>query len=195
MTTVSAHVPSLARVVTELSTPALVNTVVPLVIGHQAGSVAWGATTSLAAGVVPFAGILAGIRARRVTDHHVTVRGERPAVMAFILVSLVLGLAAQLTWQAPRTIVALTLAMLTTLVVLALITVVVHWKVSVHAAVAAGSAVMLAQAMGAWWSLSLAAVPIIMWSRVEVEDHNTRQVYVGAVTGLLVAGLVFGIVR
>jgi len=52
-----------------------------------------------------------------VTDHHVTVRSERTAVMVFILSSLLVGLAAQIVWQAPVDIRALTTAMLATLLV------------------------------------------------------------------------------
>ncbi len=184
-----------ARVITELTTPALVNTIVPLVIGAHSGNIWWGLSVSVCSGIVPFAGILAGMRARHVTDHHVTVRSERPAVMAFILASLIAGLAAQLIWHAPRDVRALTGAMLATLVVLAVVTIAFRWKVSVHAAVAAGSAVMLAESLGAWAALTLLAVPAVMWSRVRVEDHNTRQVWAGAAVGLAVAGLSFAALR
>ena len=184
-----------ARVITELTTPALVNTVVPLVIGIHSGAFWWGLSVSMCSGIVPFAGILVGIRARRVTDHHVTVRSERTAVMVFILSSLLVGLAAQIVWQAPADIRALTTAMLATLLVLAAVTIALKWKVSVHAAVAAGSAVMLAECFGAWWALTLLAVPAVMWSRVIVEDHNVRQVWVGSAVGLAVAGLTFAALR
>jgi hypothetical protein len=183
------------RVITELSTPALVNTVVPLIIGAHAGSIWWGLSVSFCSGIVPFAGILVGIRSRQVSDHHVTVRSERPAVMAFILASLVAGLAAQYAWHAPAEVRALTAAMLATLLVLAVVTIAVRWKVSVHAAVAAGSAVMLTEALGPWAALTLLAVPAVLWSRVQVEDHSVRQVWAGAVIGLLVAGLTFAAMR
>jgi membrane-associated phospholipid phosphatase len=184
-----------ARMITELTTPALVNTVVPLVIGAHAGSIWWGLSVSICSGIVPFAGILAGMRARRVTDHHVTVRSERPFVMAFILASLGTGLAAQVIWHAPADVRALTAAMLATLLVLAAVTIAFRWKVSVHAAVAAGSAVMLAESLGAWATLTLLAVPAVMWSRVQVEDHSVRQVWAGAAVGLLVASLIFAALR
>lgn len=183
------------RVITELTTPALVNTVVPLVIGAHAGNVWWGLSVSVCAGIVPFAGILAGMRARHVSDHHVTVRSERPAVMAFILSSLVIGLAAQCIWHAPADLRALTAAMLATLLVLAAVTIALRWKVSVHAAVAAGSAVMLTEALGPWAALCLLAVPAVMWSRVQVEDHSVRQVWAGAAVGLVLAGLTFAALR
>lgn len=189
------HTRTAGRVITELTSPALVNTVLPLVIGAHAGNVWWGLSVSLCAGIVPFAGILAGIRARHVSDHHVTVRSERPAVMAFILASLVVGLAAQHIWHAPGDVRALTAAMLATLLVLAAVTIALRWKVSVHAAVAAGSAVMLTEALGPWAALSLLAVPAVMWSRVQVEDHSVRQVWVGAAVGLVVAGLTFAALR
>lgn len=185
----------LARVVTELSTPAAINTVTPLVIGGHAGSLGWGFVISLCSGLVPFAYILMGVRSANITDHHVTDRAQRPAVMAFILTSLVVGLVAALVLNAPRDVVALTSAMLATLLVLAVVTVVARWKVSVHAAVAAGSVVMLAIALGSWWALLLVLLPAVMWSRVRLDDHSERQVLAGALIGAVMAGLVFSVLR
>jgi len=191
----SRQVPSLARIITELTSPALVNIGLPLVIGaHAKGSIWWSFSVSLCAGVVPFTFILLGIRAARLSDHHVTVRDERPGVMAFILSSLIVGLAIQIIWNAPRPIVALTASMLTTLFVLAVITIARRFKVSVHAAVAAGSVVMLVETFGAWALLLTTLVPAVMWSRVQVEEHNVVQVYLGAAVGALVAGLTFGLI-
>lgn len=187
--------PSAARIVTEVTSPALVNTVVPIIIGLHAGSVLWGVLVSLCSGLVPFMGIVAGMRARRLSDHHVTDRSQRPLVLVSILVLLTAGFAVELAGHAPPDIVAVIAAMLATLIALALVTVSLRWKISVHAAVASGSAMMLGQALGAWWFLTLLAVPVVMWSRVQVEEHSGRQVYLGAVTGLVVAGVTFALVR
>lgn len=184
-----------ARVITELSTPAAVNTVTPLAIGAHGGSIAWGFVVSLCSGIIPMAYILRGVRSSAISDHHVTDRTQRPAVMAFILGSLVVGLSAEIVFDAPRDVIALTSAMLATLLVLAVITVALKWKVSVHAAVAAGSVVMLAVALGSWWALLLLAVPAVMWSRVQLDDHSERQVLTGAVIGFVVAGLIFSILN
>lgn len=185
----------LARIITELSTPAAVNTVTPLVIGTHAGSLGWGFVVSLCSGIVPFTYILMRVKSSTITDHHVTDRTQRPAVMIFILTSLVVGLVAQLALDAPQDVVALTTAMLATLLVLAVITVAFKWKVSVHAAVAAGSVVMLAAALGSWWVILLVTLPAVMWSRVRLNDHSDKQVLAGAVIGAVVAGVAFSALR
>lgn len=184
-----------ARAVTELSTPAFVNTVVPLAVRAHAGSIGWGFVVALCSGIIPMAYIVGGIRAARISDHHVTDRTQRPAVMAFILGTLLAGLLAEVTLSAPSDIVALTCAMLTTLTALSVVTVVLHWKLSVHTAVAAGSVVMLAIALGGAWLALLVLVPIVMWSRVELDDHSSSQVVAGAVLGAVLASAVFALVR
>jgi len=95
-----------ARVITELSTPAAVNTVTPLAIGAHGGSIAWGFVVSLCSGIIPMAYILRGVRSSAISDHHVTDRTRRPAVMAFILGSLVVGLSAEIVFDAPRDVIA-----------------------------------------------------------------------------------------
>ena len=195
MTTVNGRWQKAARLVTELSTPAAVNTVIPLIIGAHVGSAPWGFIVSLCSGIIPMAYIAGGIRVSRISDHHVTERAQRPAVMAFILGTLLVGLLAEVLLSAPADVVALTCAMVATLLALAVVTVVVHWKISVHTAVAAGSVVMLATALGGAWLLLLVLVPVVMWSRVELDDHSPSQVLAGAVLGAALAGAAFALLR
>ncbi|MFE6840910.1 phosphatase PAP2 family protein [Streptomyces sp. NPDC057705] len=48
---------------------------------------------------------------------------------------------------------------------------------------------------GAWTLLAYAAVAVVSWSRVELEDHTTAQVLAGAVVGGAVAAGTFALVR
>lgn len=184
----------LAAVVNEVSSPILANPAVSVAVGASTGSWPWTVALTVFTGVLPAGVILGGLAARRISDHHVTDRDERPLVMAAILSSLVVGLVATALGGAPAPVIGVVAAMLATLAVLAAVTVVARWKVSVHSAVWAGIAAMLTLTFG-WWAVPvLAVVPVVMWGRVRVRDHTSGQVVAGAVTGLLVAGSVFGVV-
>lgn len=182
---------TVARVVTEVSAPTVVNAAGSLTIGIHAGSLAWGLAVALCSGVIPFAFILWQLRSRRVSDHHVTNREQRTTVLAVILVLVVGVFVASLLLPAPREVIALTSSMLVGLLATAAVTVLLHWKISFHAAVAAGSTIVVAYALGGVWWLLLLAVPVVLWSRVRLEDHSTGQVLAGAAVGAAVSGLVF----
>lgn len=182
---------TVARVVTELSAPTVVNAAGSLTIGIHAGSFPWGLTVALCSGVIPFAFILWQLYSKRVSDHHVTNREQRTMVLVVILVLVVGVFVASLLLPSPREVFALTTSMLVGLLATAAVTVLLHWKISFHAAVAAGSTIVVAYALGGAWWLLLLAVPVVLWSRVRLEDHSTGQVLAGAAVGAAVSGLVF----
>jgi hypothetical protein len=183
------------RIITEVFSPGLVNIGLPLAIGAYAGSLGWGLVASFTAGIVPYLGILGAMFMKRASDHHVTSRAQRPAIMAFILSSLIAGIVVQYFGDAPRAVLAMSFSMLATLLVLAIITIVGHWKVSIHSAVVPGAIAMLVLTGGIWWMLALVLTPVVAWARVQVGEHTAHQVWVGALVGLLLPGPVFWLVR
>lgn len=141
----------LARLVTEVLAPAnLVIGLLILVAWHSAsntiGKVGWGLGAALFAGVLPLAYLVRGARQGRWEDHHVGEREKRPAVILAILGSVLVGVVLMVTFDAPRELLALMGAMVAGLVVTLAVTLI--WKISVHAAVAGGTAVILALARG-----------------------------------------------
>ena len=185
----------LAAVVNEVSSPILANPLVSIAIGASTGSWRWTALLTVFTGLLPAGVIFGALAVRRISDHHVTDRDERPLIMAAILSSLVLGLVVCLAGDAPGPVTAVDAAMLATLSVLAVITITARWKVSVHSAVWAGIAAMLALTFGPWALLSALAVPVVVWGRVHVRDHTLAQALVGATTGALVAGITFALIH
>ncbi|WP_405834655.1 MULTISPECIES: hypothetical protein [unclassified Streptomyces] len=167
-----------------------------LLIGWHTSRLAgigWGLLGCLFAAVIPLAFIKYGIRRGRWADRHVGQRRQRIVVMAFISASVATGTLLLWAFSAPRTMIALTAAMLVTLA--ALLAVTPAWKISVHAAVSSGSVAMLAMTYGPWTLLAYAAVAVVSWSRVELEDHTAAQVLAGAVVGGAVAAGTFALVR
>lgn len=183
-----------AAVVNEASSPIIANPAVSIAVGASTGSWTWTALLTVFTGVLPAAIIFGRLGLQKISDHHVTDRDERPLVMGAILTSLLIGLTVCLIGDAPDPITGVDAAMLATLTALAVITIGLRWKVSVHSAVWAGIAAMLTLTYGPWVALTLLIVPVVMWGRMKVQDHTVAQASVGAIVGLVVAGVAFALV-
>ncbi|HEY2673260.1 MAG TPA: hypothetical protein VGJ07_23220 [Rugosimonospora sp.] len=187
----------IARALTEMFAPAVLAAVMPVVIAlHATDSVAagagWGLLVVVFTAVIPYGVIWLGVRRGQLTDHHIGVRSQRRKPLMFGLASVLVGLAVLVLAGAPRELVVMTLVMLLLLLVVGAINLV--WKVSAHAAVAAGSAAVLVMVFGPALLLVVPVVVAVGWSRVELRDHTAVQVVVGAVVGVVLAGL-FGVLR
>ncbi|WP_240961026.1 hypothetical protein [Rhodococcus sp. A14] len=182
------RVDRLARAVTEVGAPWVLNIVSSLFLGVYLESTAWGIFVAMISGGLPMAFILFEIWRSRIGDHHVTEHRERHLLIVVILAIVLAGLFIQICANAPAELIAFTAAGFATLLAIGIITSVVRWKVSVHTAVSAGITVILTLAVSPIWILALACTPAIGWSRVRLGDHTTGQVIVGAFVGAFIAG-------
>ena len=187
--------PPLARVVTEVLSPAVVVVALPLAVawhatGHDlAATVGWGLLVAVFYSVLPMVFVVRGARRGRWDGHWVRDRAHRAVPLLACLVSALVGLAVMLLGGAPRAVVALAWSMVVTLVACLVIT--RWWKVSLHATVAGGAVALVVFLFGPWWLLLVLLVGLVCWSRVAVADHTVAQVLVGAVLGPVVGGAVF----
>ncbi len=188
----------LARLVTEVLAPAPTVAGLLLIVAWRsaptaAEAVKWGLLATLFASVIPFLFILRGVMRRRLTDHHVRLREQRPIPLLVGIASVLIGLWL-LSWLgAPRELVALVAAMLVGLVTSLLVT--LFWKLSVHTAVTAGALVILVLVFGRSFLGLTPVVALVAWARVVTGDHDVGQVLGGAVLGTAVAGIVFSLLR
>jgi hypothetical protein len=188
----------LARIVTETFAPApTVAALLVAVAWHTAATTAdavrWGFVAVLFASLIPFAYIIRGVRRRRFTDHHVSVREHRPVVLVVGITSVLIGIGLLVVLGAPRDLVALVGAMAIGLISSLLVT--LFWKISVHAAVTAGAVVVLILVFGpslAWLGL---VVALVAWARVAIGDHTPAQAMAGILLGATVAGTAFPLFR
>lgn len=190
---------TVATVVTEVCSPAVVVLLLPLAVawhatGHRVGAtVLWGLVVALFSSVLPMVFIVRGARLGRWDGHHVRNREGRLVPLLLCLVSTAAGLAILLAGRSPRDVVALDVAMLVTLVACTAIT--QWWKISLHSAVAGGAAATLVLIYGPLCLVTLPVVALVAWSRVVVRDHTLGQVVAGALLGPVVGGVVFVLVR
>ncbi|MEV1331783.1 phosphatase PAP2 family protein [Micromonospora costi] len=187
----------LARLVTELTAPAVLVSVLVLAVGWQssrgARGLGWGLLAALFVSGIPFAYIVGGVRRGRLTDHHVGLREQRRVPLLVGLCSVAAGLALLTVFGAPRPVLALVAAGVVGLVVA--VTVSHWWKMSIHSAVAAGTVVILVITFGARLLVTAPLLALVGWSRVRLRDHTVPQVLAGGLVGGLVAGLVFAVLR
>ncbi|MGC5028386.1 phosphatase PAP2 family protein [Micromonospora sp. DT229] len=188
----------LARIVTELTAPAVLVSLLTVVIGwHSAQGTArglgWGLVAVVFVSLIPMAYILGGVRRGRLTDHHIRVREQRRVPLLFGLGSVAAGLALLAVLGAPRPVLALVAAGLVGLLVA--VTVSHWWKMSIHSAVAAGTLVVLVVTFGTWLLLATPLLGLVGWSRVRLGDHTPAQVLTGGLLGALVAAVVYALLR
>lgn len=182
--------PRWARAVSEILSPAHLVIVLPFAIGWRATwpeftGALWGLIASLFCGAVPYAVILAGVRAGRLTDKHIVRRDQRMVPLALALASVLAGLAALLVFRATPAVVVLVLGMLGALVVIVPVT--AFWKISLHTAVAAGAATALTVTFGPYAAaLAWPLTALVAAARVALRAHTTAQVIVGGLVGSLV---------
>lgn len=189
----------MARVVTEVCSPAVVVVLLPLAVawhatGHRIGpTVLWGMVVAVFSSVLPFAFIVRGARQGRWEGHHVRNRDGRLVPLLLCLASTAAGLLILLLGHSPRDVLALDVAMLVTLIACTVIT--QWWKISLHSAVAGGASATLVLIYGPFALVTVPIVALVAWSRVVVRDHTAAQVVAGALVGPLLGGIVFVLVR
>lgn len=192
-------VPSLplrvARVVTEVLSPAVIVVALPIAVawqatGYQLGpTLGWGLLVAVFYSAIPMVIMVHGARRGRWDGHWVRERERRTVPFLLCLVSTVAGLVIMLVGGAPRAVIALSWSMIATL--LACLVITRWWKVSVHATVAGGAVATIVLLYGPWYLLLVAGVVLVAWSRVAVADHTVAQVVVGALLGPAAGGGVF----
>lgn len=186
-----------ARVITELSGPAICAGAGLLVVairaaGNGAGA-AWGGLAAIFVSGIPMAFIAKGVKHGRWNDHHVNDRRQRAIPLLVALASVAVAAVLLVIVQAPRELVALVVAQLVGLVVVLVVT--RWWKVSIHAAVAGGLLGIFVVLFGAWALVGLIPLAAVAWSRTVLDAHTWPQVIVGAALGAIVAVTLFPALR
>jgi len=182
-----------AKVLTEVFAPPILVLTLLLVVGiHSTSSVGkgllLGAVATFFAAGLPYAIMLVGIRSGRLSDRHLSLRAQRPAMMIIGLVSVSVGLLVMVWLDAPRELFALVAAMVAGVGVALVIS--SFWKISIHAACAAGTVAILVVIFGWIMLIWLPVVAIICWARVTLRDHSVLQVVAGSGVGAIVAAAV-----
>jgi len=181
-----------AKWLTEVFQPPVVVTL-QLLISPLAGdgfpeTIGYGALAALFVCVLPLAVLLVLVRLGKVTDHHVSDRKQRAPVLLMALGCIALGLLVLGAVDAPKSVIAMVLAVVGGVAVLAVVS--PFWKMSGHAAAVSCAAVVSVLMLGAAWTPLLLLVPAVSWSRVVLRAHSLAQVVAGSLFGgVVMAGI------
>ena len=183
-----------ARIVSEVLAPAPVVTALLLVAAvvtapTRAEAVRNALIAAVFGALVPLGFVLYQVRRRRFTDHHVSVRRQRPIVFVVAMLSVLVGTGLLVGLGAPRALLGVIVSGIIGIAICGLITTV--WKVSVHAATFTGSVVLLAYLLGPLALPLLPAVPLVGWARVAAGGHTPAEAAGGTVVGGVVAAIAY----
>ena len=181
-----------AKWLTEVFQPPVVVTlqllISPLAEAGFPGTVGYGALAALFVCVLPLLVLLVLVRLGKVTDHHVSDRKQRAPVLLMALGCIAVGLLVLGAVDAPRSVIAMVLAVVGGVAVLAVVS--PFWKMSGHAAAVSCAAVVSVLMLGAAWAPLLLLVPAVSWSRVVLRAHSPAQVVAGSLFGgVVMAGI------
>ncbi|WP_300265499.1 hypothetical protein [Microbacterium sp.] len=179
-----------ARIVTEVSTPAVSVFAVAILCGIQStggwDGAAWGAVLGIFCAVIPYVTLEIAARRGRITDRHVTKRGQRPWAYAMCLASVAAGIVTMLVLGAPILIQWALGTMVAALVISAAVTA-LGPKVSMHAMCLTAFFVLAALFTTLWWLAGLAILlPVVVWSRLRLEHHSPVEAVLGTIIGAAV---------
>lgn len=189
----------LAKIVTEVLSPAVIVVLLPFGVGWNATghrlvpTVVWAIVVAVFYSVLPMVFIVRGARRGKWDGHWVRERERRFLPLMMCLASATAGLVILLVWDAPRDIIALGWSMVAVCIAAVIIT--RWWKVSLHATVAGGATATMLLIYGWVMLLLVPLVALVAWARVQVRDHTAAQVVVGAFLGPVVGGVVFVLLR
>lgn len=186
-----------ARVITEVSAPAVCGVVGLLVVAirntSSGAGAAWGGLAAIFVCGLPMAYIAKGVKDGRWSDHHVAEREQRALPLLAALLCVAVGAIWLVVLHAPRELVAMVLTVVPELIIAIVVS---HWwKISIHAAVIAGLLGIFFVLFGAWALLALPWIAVVGWSRTVLEAHTWPQVWAGAAIGWILAVLVFSLLR
>ncbi|MDD7836265.1 phosphatidic acid phosphatase [Paenarthrobacter sp. AB444] len=181
-----------ARILTEVFQPPVVVLVLllisPAIEPGFPGTMWFGLLGAFFVCVLPLAYVLVMVRLGRISDHHVSDRRQRPALLLMALVSVVTGLLVLQLIGGPVSVSVMIIALIAGIAVLAVVS--AFWKMSGHASALAAAVVIAVLMGGPAWLPLFVLVPAVGWSRLVLRAHTLGQVIAGSLFGgIVIAGL------
>ncbi|WP_306843148.1 phosphatidic acid phosphatase [Paenarthrobacter nicotinovorans] len=181
-----------ARILTEVFQPPVVVLVLllisPAIEPGFPGTMWFGLLGAFFVCVLPLAYVLVMVKLGRISDHHVSDRRQRPALLLMALVSVVTGLLVLQLIGGPVSVSVMIIALIAGIAVLAVVS--AFWKMSGHASALAAAVVIAVLMFGPAWLPLFVLVPVVGWSRLVLRAHTLGQVIAGSLFGgIVIAGL------
>ena len=184
----------IAKLTSNALNPFLVSFIVIILISFESTSTTsealkW-SLISIALSILPvFAVIIFLVRNQKLQGIFIKVRRERNRIYLLATVCAVVSCVVLYYTEAPLVLVASFAAGLSAIIIFMSINLL--WKISVHTAFVAGSITVLIVLYGASGAATAVLLPLLGWSRIELEHHSPAQVAAGALLAALIVVVVF----
>jgi len=147
---------------------------------------------SIATSVVPiFLIMLYLVKYQRVDDIFITVRTQRNKVYAMAVVIIGIDCTVLYFSGASLMLIALFITVFLTGIVFAIVN--RWWKISIHTAAIVIVVIALFVLYGQKSAVAFVLVPLVAWSRVEIEHHSIAQVIAGGILAGFIILLVYSL--
>ena len=185
-----------ARLVSIVLSPFLISIVVVILISCKFSASAFDAfkwsAIALTLSILPvFLIIVYLVRKKKLLNIFIDVRRQRHKIYLLAGGWSTVSCVVLYLLEAPLELVAAVVAALVSAVIFMGINFL--WKISVHTAFAAGTITMVFLLYGAMGAVAAVLLPIIGWSRIELEHHSPAQVAMGALISALIVVAVFNL--
>ncbi|MFC2001685.1 hypothetical protein ACFLUZ_04170 [Chloroflexota bacterium] len=145
---------------------------------------------SIAFSILPvFSVIILLVRNRKLEGIFIKARRQRNKIYLLASVCSAVGCVVLYYLGAPRELIAAFVAGLSAIVIFMFINLL--WKISVHTAFVTASVTVLIILYGPIGALAAVLLPLIAWSRIELEHHSPAQAAIGALLAALIVVVVF----
>ena len=184
----------LAKLTSDILNPFLVSFAVIVLLSFESTSstsdaIKW-ASISVALSVLPvFAVVIYLIHIKKLEGIFVNPRRQRNKIYLLASACAVAGCVVLPCVGAPELLVATFAAGLASIVTFTVIN--LYWKISLHTAFVAASVTILIIVYNLIGALTALLLPLVAWSRIEMELHSPTQVAAGAMLSALIVVIVF----
>jgi len=184
----------LAKLTSNILNPFLVSLVVIVLISLDSTSSLFDALKwsliAIALTILPVFGvILFLVRKGKIDGIFISIREQRYRIYLLASTCAILSWAVLTYLGAPLALVAAFVSGLSAIIIFMCIN--LWWKISVHTAFISGSVTVMIILYGVAGIAIAVLLPLITWSRIELEHHSLAQAATGAVLAALVAAIVF----
>ena len=183
-----------ARLTSNIVNPFSVSLVMIVLLSFTSSSSAFEALKwtliSIALSILPvFAVIIYLVRNHRLEGIFIKARKQRNKIYLLAIACAAVSCVVLYYLGAPKILVASFVTALSAIIIFMCIN--LWWKISVHTAFATASVTILIIFFGPIGTVSVVLLPLIGWSRIELEHHSPAQVAIGALLAALIAVVVF----
>ena len=141
---------------------------------------------------IPLAYLVIGLKRGWVSDLEMTQRSERPRFILISLSSDILALLVLRILHGPHLLNVIVLTYFC--LAITMLTISRFWKISLHMAGVGGFSTALLYVFGAPMLWAFLSLPLVAWARLHRRKHTPAQLVAGAITGILITILTFGLI-